>query len=252
MKLISELVSSVIIFATVLTVSLIAFFATMNMLGLSSVNAEYSYMKSNLVNLANNMPDLLDGGTYSLSVPSRNVGIGYLNLTNKKLQLIVAGNIYIDEYPVAIYIRPGTPTATTNNTVFGRDDYVVDNPLFIAKVDEVYVNGETRVILDTARIVVSQYKIVANNFIKYIYYVTYVRFLPTVASSSVSRVLVVSIDSRIEKVITVNQTYINTGNPIIEYKVNEDTIYKVNKDNVPDATSVDVVIRIVALKVVYS
>jgi len=83
-------VSSVIIFATVLTVSLIAFFATMNVLGLSSVNAEYGYMKSNLVNLANNIPDILDGGTYSLSVPSRNVGIGYLYLTDKRLQLIVA------------------------------------------------------------------------------------------------------------------------------------------------------------------
>jgi len=250
LKLISELVSSVIIFATVLTVSLIAFFATMNVLGLSSVNAEYGYMKSNLVNLANNIPDILDGGTYSLSVPSRNVGIGYLYLTDKRLQLIVAGNTTIDEYPVAIYIRPGTPTATSNNTVFGVNAYVVDNPLFIAKVDEVYVNGETRVILDTARIAVSQYKVATKDFTKYIYYITYVRFRPTVASSSVSRVLVVSIDSRVENVITVNPS--SSNNPIIEFKVNGNTVYSVTKDNVTGANSVDVVLRIITLKVVYS
>lgn len=250
MKLISELVSSVIIFATVLTVSLIAFFATMNVLGLSSVNAEYGYMKSNLVNLANNIPDILDGGTYSLSVPSRNVGIGYLNLTDKRLQLIVAGNTTIDEYPVAIYIRPGTPTATSNNTVFGVNAYVVDNPLFIAKVDEVYVNGETRVILDTARIAVSQYKVATKDFTKYIYYITYVRFRPTVASSSVSRVLVVGIDSRVENVITVNPS--SSNNPIIEFRVNGNPVYSVTKDKVTGANSVDVVLRIITLKVVYS
>jgi len=252
LKLISELVSSVIIFATVLTVSLVAFFATMNVLGLSSVNAEYGYMKSNLVNLANTIPDLLEGGTYSLSVPSRYVGIGYLNLTDKRIQLIIANNTVIDEYPVAIYIRPGTPTATSNNTVFGVDAPVVNNTLFIAKVDEVYVNGETRVILDAARIAVSQYKIVTSNFTKYIYYVTYVRFRPTVASSSVSRVLVVGIDSKIENVTTVNQSYIAGGNPILVFKVNGNPVYTVTSSSVSDANSVDVVLRIITLKVVYS
>jgi len=252
MKLVGELVSSIIIFATVLSVSLVAFFATMSTLEYSSVSAEYGYMKSNLVNLANNIPDLLDGGTFSLSVPSRYVGIGYLNLTDKRLTLIVAGNITIDENPIAIYIRPGKPIANTNMTVFGVDAYVVNNPLFVAKVDELYVNGETRAVLDTARIVVSKYKISTSSFTKYIYYITYVRFLPTVSSSAVSRVLVISIDSRVENVLTINQTYINSGNPLVELRINGAQVYTVSKNDVPNANSVDVVLRIITLKVVYS
>jgi len=248
----SEIVSAIVIFAIAISVSITIFMVTMSSLQYSSLSAEYGYMKSNLVSLANSIPDLLDGGTFSLSVPSQYVGIGYLKLTDKRIQLIVANNTVIDEYPVAIYIRPGSPTATTNNTVFGRDDYIVNNPLFVAKVDEVYVNGETRVILDTARIFVTQYKITTSNFIKYIYYITYVRLQPTVYSSAVSRVLVVGIDSKVEKVITVDQTYISTNNPIIEYKVNGNTIYKVTGNDVPNANSVDVVLRIVTFKVVYS
>lgn len=251
-KLVSELVATVIIFATIVATSLIIFFATMSNLEYSSVNAEYGYMKANLVNLANAISDILDGGTYSLSVPSRSVGIGYLNLTNKKLQLVIAGNVSIDEYPIAIYIRPGTPTVNTNSTVYGTDSYVVNNTLFIAKVDELYVNGETRVVLDTARIVVMPYKITTPNYTKYIYYLTYVRFLPTIYSSSVSRVLVVSIDSKIENVMTVNQTYLSAGKPIIVFSVNGSPVYTVNPRDVPGADSVDVVLRIITLKVVYS
>ncbi len=80
MKAISEAISTVIIAATVVMISITIFYYALYNLSETEAEIEYGYTKSVIINIASNFPLFMRGNTYVANTPSHVVGIGYREL----------------------------------------------------------------------------------------------------------------------------------------------------------------------------
>jgi len=249
LKLVSEVMSTIMIFAIVLGISLLSFMITLSMLANTAQTAEYGYVKTIFLNFANSIPDLLEGGSYAASIPSRNVGIGYVNFTDMVFELEAAGKLLVRDYPIAIYVKPSTPVVTVNRTLYGVNSYVVDNPLHLARVEELYVRGENRIVLHTVRAYTRIYLYQSGSESRYVVYVTYVRLKPVTVSTQPSRI-VVNVESSSEVVEVVDLNSLTSGDVMV-IRVGGSTVYTLNRNSLTQANTVYVNVKVITLRVVF-
>lgn len=238
MKAISEAISTVIIAATVIMVSVTIFvFAIFNMQQ-SVAMAEYGYMKSIMYGLCSNIPNILQGGSYGANTPSRLVGIGYTVLPDTSINIYIEDQNevlldYTDE-PVALVTVIRYPVVTYNSTLYGIHKYIVNDTVLLPLLTEYYYNGATYISFDTARVYIKIYKLETDQT-RYIVNIVYLDLKPVLVSTSPSRIVVtVSRD-------IINEVYRDINEIIITY-TNSTGLYETTLlDLIPDLQPGDIV-----------
>ncbi|GEM_PF-3487951 len=98
-KAVSEVISTVILAATVIMISLIVFYYAMLSFQTSSLATQFGYTKSVLLVLASNINYILAGNQYYANIPTKSVGVGYNHTSTYTLSIgIPAYNITIKIY----------------------------------------------------------------------------------------------------------------------------------------------------------
>ncbi len=165
-KGIGEVISTVIIAATVIAISLAIFTIALQSTYFSMRASNYGYVKSLFLSIANNIPQIIQGNSFVSNIPSGQVGIGFKNITNKiEVDLLINGvwnNITIANYTMALTAGINLPAYTSSHLIFGINNFTVNDISFIPTVWEYYNNGWTRLNLNTTRIYVSVYKTITS------------------------------------------------------------------------------------------
>lgn len=162
MKLISEGVVLVIIASAMITVSLTVFYFAMSNLHYSTLTSEYGYIMNTFVNLADSVPDIINGEGFGTGLPKRLVGVGYLKYGSElpfdhynvtiRIQRSGGYTFIYEDSPIKLYAKAQLAVATPSRLIYGRNDFIVNDLLLIAKVKEYYYRGFTYLTLDTARV----------------------------------------------------------------------------------------------------
>jgi len=165
-KAVGEVISTVIIAATVIAISLAIFTIAIQSSFYSITTSTYGYIKSVFLSIANNIPQILQGNSYIASIPSGQVGIGFRNVTDKiEVDLLINGvwnNVTIANYTMALTAGVNLPAYTSSHLIFGVNNFTVNDLSFVPTVWEHYKNGWTYLNLNTSRIYVSAYKTVSS------------------------------------------------------------------------------------------
>ena len=250
LRAISETITSIIVTSALIIISITIFYYALLILQQSSISAEYGYIKTTFINLANSFPDIIEGGSYAAGIPSRVVGIGYKELVNSGINIIVSkdgNNIFnYNDNPIAIEAIAYHAIVTTNSTLYGTDDGIVNQTLLIPRVTEIYHKGATYIRLDTCRVYVKTYEITDPSGTKYIINILYVKFTPKIISSSPRRLVISLYD--------VNTTTISDVDDVT-IKVQQGSsaqIYELREYfDIPSGATIDVNIVIKEVGVVY-
>lgn len=162
MKMISEAVVLVIIASVMITISLTVFYFAISNLHYSTLTSEYGYITNTFVNLADSIPDIINGEGFGTGLPRRLVGVGYLvygselPFDNYNVTIRIYGSngelfVYEDS-PIKLYAKVQLAVATPSRLIYGRNDFIVNDLLLVARVKEYYYRGFTYLTLDTARV----------------------------------------------------------------------------------------------------
>lgn len=238
MKAVSEAVSTVIIAATVVMVSVtIFYFAILNMQQ-SVAMAEYGYIKSVMYGLCSNIPNILQGGSYGANTPSRLVGVGYAGLPDTSISIYVEKQNevlldYTDE-PTALFAIIRHPVVTYNSTLYGVHKYIVNDTILLPRLTEYYYNGATYISFDMARVYIKVYKLETGQT-RYIVNIVYLDLAPVLVSTSPSRI-VVTISRDI-----VNAVYQDVDEIKITYTNSTGSYETTLQDLIPDLQPSDIV-----------
>jgi hypothetical protein len=251
--MISETISTIIIFSTVIVISLLIFSISLYMLQSSTQAAEYGYVKTVFVNLANSIPNLLEGGSYAANIPTRTVGLGYLNKTDITVSIIINNITQKIDHPIMIYAKTVSATSTINRTIFGINinESVVNESLNIARVREVYYLGATYIILDTMKPYLRIYEYKYNNITTYTITITYVKLKPVVISTKPSRLVVVLGDVE-TKTYKINISSL-PSDQVLSISITGYKPYILSKDDLVGLNTdyIYVNLKIITLRVVY-
>ncbi len=187
MKAISDTITTLIIAGTIIMVSLTVFYYSIANLQYATLSAEYGYIRSVFLGIADSIPDIIEGGTYGARLPSRLVGVGYLNLSDTMLNLMVINDTntifnYTDT-PMALHASTYASLVVRERRVYGVDSLIVNETLLIPRIREYYLEGATHLVLDTARFYVKIYSYETNGEIVYIVNVIYVKLSVKITSS---------------------------------------------------------------------
>lgn len=178
MKGVSEAVVIVIIAAVLITVSLTVFYFSLSSLEYSTITSEYSYIRTVFTNLANRIPDVLNGAGFGSGLPKRMVGVGYLSEHSElpidyyDIEITVYGDngvllTYTDN-PIRLYAKTNTPIITRYRLIHGTNERVVRDTQLLVRVSEYYYRGSTYLVLDSARVYIGlyEYNYIENNVVK--------------------------------------------------------------------------------------
>ncbi len=194
MKGVSEALTTLIIAATIIITSITVFYFAIANLQQATLSAEYGYIRSIFIGVADTLPDILEGGTYASRLPSRLVGIGYINLSDTRLEIIVINNSNIifnyTDQPMALHASAYASLVVNERTVYGVNKYVVNETLLLPRVREYYLNGATHLTLDTARFYVKVYVYEMNGETTYVVNIIYAKLVVKILSSKPSQLTV--------------------------------------------------------------
>lgn len=253
MKAISETVSTMIIFSIIVVVIILIFMTSLTLLSFTTQTAEYGYVKTVFINLANSLPDLLEGGSYGAQLPSKIIGLGYMKLNNTFFSIkIINDEVYRDQ-PVIIYGNSTRPIVTFNRTLFGRNENksVVNETIVLGRVYEEYYEGSgtSYIKLDTARACVKTYLYRVGTISRYIVNILYVKIEPILLTSRPSKLSVsLSNVNQITRLVDLSSI---SQQVVLEIRVSGREPYILTKASFVEASSVLFNIRIVTLRVVY-
>lgn len=196
LKSISETISTLIIAGTVIIISITVFYFSLANLQQATLSSEYGYIRSVFLGLADSFPDILEGGSYGARLPSRMVGIGYINYSDTLIKvMILNGTDTLLEYsdtPLALYASAYASLVVRERTVYGRDDLVVDETLLLPFIREYYSNGATYLVFDTARFYVKIYEYESNNEHVYLINIIYVKITVKLLSTRLVQLTVLN------------------------------------------------------------
>jgi len=184
---VSEAISTIIIAGTVIMVSLTVFYYSLVNLQQATLSTEYGYIRSVFLGLADSFPDIIEGGSYGARIPSRMVGVGYINLTDTTIRLVVmnGSNVLINysDTPMALHASTYASLIVNERIVYGRDDLVVNETSLIPFIREYYSEGATHLVFDTARFYVKIYEYDTNGEHVYMINLIYVKTTVKILSS---------------------------------------------------------------------
>ncbi|ADG90647.1 hypothetical protein [Thermosphaera aggregans] len=171
MKSVSEPLVIMILFMTVVLISLSIFFFSTFSVDATTASVEYGYVKSLFREIAFSIPEILNGQTIYTRHPSSLVSLGFkkipLNLT---IQLELGNNTLVtafnktEFYALTGGIRRNVLEDVRGSIVYGVNQSVVSEIERLALVREYYYNGWTIIELDTARVYCSIYKVGDSNY----------------------------------------------------------------------------------------
>lgn len=157
MKGVSEVLTTVIMIAIVLTLGLaIAYFAITTITN-AVATASYELSINAFTVLASNYDLIVNGGSYMVDFPERDVGLGY-NLTGSRFEVIINlddKNIVVvnDSSLYEIYIKGPSAVGYRKSILYGKDSLIVDTPSLLPLLVERYIHGKGQyVVLNTSRI----------------------------------------------------------------------------------------------------
>jgi hypothetical protein len=194
MRSISEAISTIIIASTIIMVSLTIFYFAIINLQQSIASSEYGYTKSIFINLATNIPNIINGGSFGANLPRKLVGVGYRD--SGRIISIVIGNstgtlLNYTSKPKALEATIYSPIVTTMHIIYGDPGaYIVNDTSLIPSIIEYYENGAAHLVLDTARVYVRIYVFEINNVKHYIVNILYLELKPQLVSSAPLRIVV--------------------------------------------------------------
>uniref|UniRef100_A0A7C4HFB7 Uncharacterized protein n=1 Tax=Staphylothermus marinus TaxID=2280 RepID=A0A7C4HFB7_STAMA len=248
MKGISETVSTMIIFSIIIIVVILIFMISFTLLNITTQTSEYGYVKTIFINLANSLPEILEGGSYGAQIPSRTIGIGYMKEENPIL-IKIAGELVYSNNPVIVYAKTFNPMTTVNKTLFGKNSLIVDETILLSRVNEIYINGSNYITLDTARVFLKKYLYTTETESRFIVNVIYVRIEPVLLSNQPNRLTVSHAGvNQIIRLIDLNEF---SGDEVLEISSSSGEKYILRKNDFNQANSVFINIRIVSIRVVY-
>ena len=204
MKGVSEVLTTVIMIAIVLTVGLtIAYFA-ITTIGNAVAIASYELSVNAFTTLASNYDLIVNGGSYMVDFPERDIGLGY-NLTGWRFEVIITigtENITIlnDSSIYEVYLKAPAAAGARESILYGSGELIVDTPSLLPVLVEHYILGKGQyVIFNTTRISVFKASYRQNNSMNTtILYIVYSDITPTVlggASAKRLKLALVGMDS---------------------------------------------------------
>lgn len=153
MKVVSETFSTVLITSVLLALlAILSFYTFVSMAGFNTAT-EYMYYRQAFLSIGNSIVIPLMGGSYEISIPMHQQSIGYNKVGSIS---IFFNNSHTPKYyfectglisGVRGFSRP-------NATVYGGNDYIVNNLRLVPRVLETYGQGETKLYLDTCRLLI--------------------------------------------------------------------------------------------------
>lgn len=157
MKGISEVLTTVVMIAIVLTVGLtIAYFA-ITTISNAVATASYELSVNVFTALASNYDLIVNGGSYMVDFPERDVGLGY-NLTGGRFEVIInldGRDIVVvnDSSLYEIYIKGPNAVGFRKSILYGNNSLIVNSPSFLPILVERYIYGKGQyIVLNTSRI----------------------------------------------------------------------------------------------------
>ncbi len=241
MRSISEAISTIIIAATIIMVSLTIFYFAIINLQQSIASSEYGYTKSIFINLATNIPNIINGGSFGANLPRKLVGVGYGD-SGRVISILIENNSSIllnyTSEPKALEATIYSPIVTTMHIVYGNPvSYIVNDTSLIPSIIEYYENGATHLVLDTARVYVRIYVFEINNVKHYVVNILYLDLKPQLVSSAPLRIVVSARNTIISNKYLNIDPYASGITIIDKYGTHTYLI----KDLIPTLTSNDIV-----------
>ncbi len=108
---VSEVITTVILAATIIMISLVIFYYAMYAFQTSSLATQFGYTKSVLLDLASNLNYVISGNQYYANIPSKTVGVGYNESTTYTI------SIGVPAYNITITINNPLSTPLNNYQV---------------------------------------------------------------------------------------------------------------------------------------
>ncbi|MEM2009688.1 MAG: hypothetical protein QXV51_02475 [Thermosphaera sp.] len=171
MRAVSEPLVILILFMTVVLISLSIFFFSTFSVDATTASVEYGYVKSMFREVAFSIPEVLNGQSIYVRHPSSIINLGYRKLpVNLTIQLEFANGSRLlvlektEFYAITGGIHRNVLENVGVNLIFGRDKPFVTEIRELALVREYYSNGWTFIELDTSRIYCSIYRVGFNNY----------------------------------------------------------------------------------------
>jgi len=198
MKGVSEVLTTVIMIAIVLTVGLtIAYFA-ITTIGNAVATASYELSVNAFTTLTSNYDLIINGGSYMVEFPERDIGLGY-NLTGKRLEVVVNVNtqnivLVNDSSIYEVYIKGPNAVGARESILYGRGGLIVDSPSLLPILVEHYIPGKGQyIVLNTSRISLFTSSYITDTTNVTILYIVYSDLSPSVLGGASARRLKLSL-----------------------------------------------------------
>ncbi|MEM4625134.1 MAG: hypothetical protein QXR24_07085 [Thermosphaera sp.] len=172
MKSISETFSTVLITSFLLALlGVLTFYTFVSMAGFNTTT-EYMYYRQAFLSIGNSLVIPVMGGSYEISIPMHQQSIGYgkvgeinfyFNNSATPSQTFKCIGLVSG---VRGYSRP-------NSTIYGSNNFIVDDLRLVARVLETYNSGESRLYLDTCRLWVESEVTKASTDVVFFYRIFY-------------------------------------------------------------------------------
>ena len=153
MRAVSETFSTVLITSVLLALlGVLSFYTFVSMAGFNTTT-EYAYYRQAFLSIGNSLMIPIMGGSYEISVPTHQQSIGYSRIGSISIFL---NNTSIPEYYFECtgLISGVRGLSRPNATVYGGNEYIVNDLRLVPRVLETYGQGETKLYLDTCRLLV--------------------------------------------------------------------------------------------------
>ncbi len=187
MKSMSDAISTIIIASVIILVSLIVFYLALYNLQDSIAYSEYGYVKSILISLAENVPNLVNGGSYGASLPQKMVGVGYAHIGRNITITVINNSQTLVEYSdnaMAIEAVIRRAVITGERTIYGYyDRLIINDTALLPCITEYYSGGATYIRIETARVYVRVYVYIINNVKHYVVNLLYLQMTPILVST---------------------------------------------------------------------
>ena len=217
MRAVSEVLTTMIMISIVLTVGLtIAYFA-ITTIGNAVATASYELSVNAFTALTSNYDLIVNGGSYMVEFPERDVGLGY-NLTGKRLEVVVnvsTQNIVLvnDSSIYEVYIKGPNAVGARESILYGRGGLIVDSPSLLPILVEHYIPGKGQyIVLNTSRISLFTSSYITDSTNVTILYIVYSDLSPSVLGGGSARRLKLALVSMASNESTRNITSPTTIN----------------------------------------
>lgn len=153
MKSVSETFSTVLITSVLLALlGVLSFYTFVSMAGFNTTT-EYMYYRQAFLSIGNSLVIPMMGGSYEISIPMYQQSTGYGKVGSISI-FFNNSQIPAHYFECTGLISGIRGFSRPNATIYGRNEHVVTDPRLIPRVLETYSQGETRLYLDTCRLLV--------------------------------------------------------------------------------------------------